>query len=283
MMASRTFRARLLPVLLLLGLARGAAGHGGIHEQIESLTREIGQSSSDAQLYLRRGELHRIHRDWTAALADYAAAARLGPELAQVEFCRGRMLLEAGRPAEAKIALDRFLSGDPRNPEALVARARTLTKLARHEASAEDYTRALEHHAQPKPDLFVERAQAEAAAGRVDAGLRGLDEGIRRFGPLVTLELPAIELELRAHRYDRALARLALVSSQSPRKETWQARQGEILELANRATEALQAYSAALKAIETLPPERRRTAAMMELTERVQSAMARLKTDAGRP
>ena len=113
-------------------------------------------------------------------------------------------------------------------------------------------------------------------------GLRGLDEGIRRLGPLVTLELPAIELELRAGRYDRALARLEQVSSQSPRKETWLARRGEILELANRAPEALAAYSACLEAVEILPPDRRRTAAMTELTERVRSAMSRLRVDSER-
>jgi tetratricopeptide (TPR) repeat protein len=274
--------ARALPALLLCtSLVRDAVSHDGIHEQIEAVTREIGQTP-EPRLYLRRGELHRIHRDWTAALADYAEAARLEPRNELVEFCRGRMFLEAGRLLEAEAALDRHLARNPGNAEALLARARVLSQAGRHEAAAGDYTRAIERFGSAKPDLYVERARAQTAAGRIEAGLLGLDEGIRKLGPLVTLELPAIDLELRLRRCDQALARLDAVSRQSPRKEMWLARRGEILELSGRAAEAADAYAAAMKAIEALALEQRRTAVMVELAGRVQSAQARLRLDTAR-
>jgi tetratricopeptide (TPR) repeat protein len=268
--------------LVCVSLAWEAAAHDGIHEQIEAVTRQIERNPAAPQLYLQRGELHRLHRDWAAALADYAEVARLEPRNEVVEFCRGRMLLEAGRLDEARTTLDRHLARNPTNGEALLARARVLSRLALHEASAADYTRAIERYASPKPDLYVERAHAEVAAGRVERALGGLDEGIRRIGPLVALELPAVDLELRLQRYDRALSRLEAVSSQSPRKETWLARRAEILEQAGRVSEAVQTYSTAMKSIEALPLAQRRTPAMTELETRLRTALVRLASSAGR-
>jgi len=60
--------------------------------------------------------------------------------------------------------------------------------------------------------LEVGRDRALAAEGgdHLDEALRGLDEGIKRLGPIVTLELYAIDLELAHKRYDSALESLGL-------------------------------------------------------------------------
>ena len=49
------------------------------------------QDPNNASLYLKRGELHRIHQDWPAAAADYDRAAQLDPNLAVVDLARGAM------------------------------------------------------------------------------------------------------------------------------------------------------------------------------------------------
>ena len=41
-----------------------------------------------------------------------------------------------------------------------------------------------------------------------DAVVRGLDEGIKKLGPLVTLELCALDIEVKEKQYDDALKRL---------------------------------------------------------------------------
>jgi predicted negative regulator of RcsB-dependent stress response len=103
--------------------------------------------------------------------------------------------------------------------------------------------------------------------------LIGLDEGIKRLGPLVTLQLTAIDLELRRRNYNAALARLDEITSQSDRKETWLVRRGEILKLAGRQEEARAAFNAALVAIESLPPQRRQSRAVTTLQLRARSAL----------
>ena len=250
-----------------------ASAHDGLHEQIARVTARIRREPENASLYLKRGELYRLHRNWLRAAADYDRAARARPRLAVIDFARGRMLFEAGRPREAKIALDRFLRAEPGNAEALTTRGRVLVRLGRHAAGAQDFTRALS--LVPEPELFIERAAALAAAGEPHAAeaLGGLDEGIARYGPLVTLQLPAIELELRGKRYDAALARLETVAGQSTRQESWFARRGDILLRAGRVRAAREAFAAALAALESLPAAHRRTRAAIELEARVRAAL----------
>jgi tetratricopeptide (TPR) repeat protein len=272
--ACMTPRTSILFAALALRAAASFA-HGPVHEQIEALTSRIERTPDDASLYLARGELHRVHRDWSAALADYDAAAKRDPGLSRVDLCRGRTLLEADRPAEAKTALDLFLAREPSSAEGLVARARTLTALNDPDTAARDYTSALERIDSPGPELYIERAQALASIGesRRAEAIQGLDEGIRRLGPLVTLELPAIELDLDAKLYDSALERVERVSSQSQRKERWLVRRGEILSQAGRSLEARAAFAEAITSIEALPSRIRSTRAMADLEARARAAL----------
>ncbi len=252
-------------------LTAPAVAHDGIHEQITEVTRRIERDPKNAALYLKRGELHRLHRDWDRASTDYDRAAQLNPQLAVVDLARGRMLYEAGRPQLAKPLLDRFLARQPKHAEAMVTRARISLKLGQQAEATKDFTAAIALAPQPQPEMYLERAGALTSAGEEfrNEALRGLDEGIEKLGPLVTLQLAAIDLELAQRRYDAALARLDKVAAQSPRKEQWLARRGEILEQAGRKAEARVAFTAALAAIETLPPHRRRVKTTTELETRL--------------
>jgi len=87
--------------------------HESLHEQIAAITAKIKKDPKNASLYLQRGELHRLHRDWIHAAADYDRAARLQPDLMVVDLARGKMLFESGRFHHARFILDRFLSQQP--------------------------------------------------------------------------------------------------------------------------------------------------------------------------
>jgi tetratricopeptide (TPR) repeat protein len=150
-----------------------------------------------------------------------------------------------------------------------------LVKLGEGEAAANDFTRAISRVPDPKPDYYLERAQALVSAGdaHVVYALRGLDEGIRKLGPLIALRVRAIDLELLRKNFDGALTRLEPILAQSPRRETWLARKGDILEQAGRTREAREAYAAALNAIESLPPNHRKTRTMVALENRLRPAL----------
>jgi predicted negative regulator of RcsB-dependent stress response len=103
--------------------------------------------------------------------------------------------------------------------------------------------------------------------------LRGLDEGINRLGPVVTLQLAAIDLEVGRKNYEAALTRLNQIAAQSERKEAWLVRRGDILKLAGRDDEARAAFNAALLAIESLPPAHRQSRSVTALELRARLAL----------
>jgi predicted Zn-dependent protease len=207
-----------------------ARAHEGLHEQIAAITAKIKRDPKNAALYLQRGELHRFHRDWARAAADYDRAERLRPSMNIVKLARGKMLFESGKLQPAKLTLDRFLAQQPDHYDALLTRARVLAKLGDRTNAAKDFTAALALSAVPEPELYLERAKVLP----VDEALRGLDEGINKLGPVVTLQLAAIDLELRRKNYDSALARLDQIAAQAERKEAWLVKRNEILKLAGR-------------------------------------------------
>ena len=152
-------------------------------------------------------------------------------------------------------------------------RARVLAKLGQHQAATDDYATAI-GFGSANPELFIERAAAFRSMGKPEEALRTLDMGIKRLGPLVTFELPAIEVEVSMKRFDDALARIDAVSARLQRKETWLMRRGEVLRKAGREPEAAANYRDALAAIDRLPPSHRSTRATLELEGRIRAALA---------
>jgi predicted Zn-dependent protease len=265
-------------VVSLLCSARPASGHTDIEVQIDDLTRRIQSEPGDATLFLRRGELHRIHRDWSAAQADYRAARRLDPGLLVVDLCLGRMFLDQDRPGRAKDALDRYLSKRPEDAEGLTLRGAALGKMGRLQEGIADYRRALALPAlrTSAPDTYLELVKLLTAAGdeHREEALRTLDEGIAALGPIVSLELPAIELALSLRRFDDALKRVDILASQSGRRERWLLRRAEILRQAGRTQEAAGAYQDVLKLIASLPEKRRAAPDTKEFVAQACKALA---------
>ena len=268
-----------------LAIALGASlraplwAHAGIDEQIERVNGLIAAEPNSASLYVRRGELHRIHRDWPAAEADLLKALALDPDLAIAELCLGRLKLETGKPAEAKPYLDRYLRKRPTDSEALAARGRVLSALGQPLQAAEDLTRCIEDgNREPRPEQYLERARALQAAGKehLPRAIQGLDEGRARLGDPVTLQLLAIDLELERGSFDGALRRVDELARQSVRQEPWLIRRATILEAAGRPAEARASYQRALSAIDALPSARRGTKAVAQLESEARAALQRL-------
>lgn len=270
-MGSRRIGLALI-ALCLLGLP--AVAHEGIYEQIAELTRRIRREPQHPAYYLKRGELFRLLKQWDSALADYDRAATLDPTSVEVEFFRGRMWAEARQPGRARVALDRFLRAKPADMEGRLTRARLFARLGHTAAAVADYSQVIDFSPQPKPDHLIERARVQVTAGEFAAALRGLDEGLTKLGPIVTLQVEAIEIELKNRNLDGALARLDAAAAPSPRREQWLARRGEILLKAGRRAEAKVAFAAALTAIEALPIHLRQVKATIALEKKVRTLLS---------
>lgn len=258
------------------------AAHGDFHSLITLANEDIGKDPSNPDLFLRRGELFRIHQMFAECEADILKAESMSPSLPLLDLCRGRLRMDTAWPLSARAYFDRFLARYPSHVEALTLRSRVWQQLGMPLNAAEDLARATTATPEGAPELYIERAQALAGAGaaHLDTALAVLDDGIKKMGPLVTLQLTAIDIELRRQNFDGALNRVDAVAARSPRKESWLARRGEILLQAGRSDEARQAYQSALAALDTLPPVRRNVPAVMDLEKRIRTELDHLKPGA---
>ncbi len=261
-----------------------ALAHGTLHDQIAGLDRRIAERPRDAELYLKRGDLKRRHRDWAASLADLDRAAALDPRLFEVHHARSRTLLDSDRPADAEAALKRYLAALPEEPgsrerraSALLLRGAANRRLGRPADAAGYYRAAVDLATRPGPQAFLDCARAFDAAGaeHTEAALGCLDDGLKRLGPVVSLARFAIELDVRGKHYNRALERLDRLSELSPRDPSWRVERGEILELAGRLAKAREAFREARAAVAGLPAGRRRSPAVKDLEERIAAGLTR--------
>jgi tetratricopeptide (TPR) repeat protein len=270
-------RFALLLVPLMLAGAEATApiwAHGDVDVQVAALDEKIRLDPQNAVLYLKRGELYRLLRHWTEAESDFTRAERLDGHLAAVHLSRA-LLLESGRPDAALTAVERFLAAEPGRSDAHELRGRILFRLGRHREAIPAFTRAIQLRDDPTADLYLERNEAVLAERpeSLNDAIEGLDEAIARLGPIVTLELPAIDLAVRTRNWKDALRRIDEAAGRSPRPENWLVRRGETLMQAGRHADAQQAFLAALRAIEALPQRQRATTATQQLETQVRKRM----------
>jgi tetratricopeptide (TPR) repeat protein len=265
--------------LMLLLVSLGSAvvqAHGDLQGQIDSVSARIKSDPGNAELYFRRAELYREHEEWSAAIADYDRVEKLAPGNDAVHLGRAKLLLASGRYEAAQGELNRFLAARPDHVDALVTRARVGEKLGQHALAAEDFARAIQLANPPEPEFYLERAQALASAspGHPEAALACLDEGSARLGPLPTLGLAEIDLEVGQRNFEAALARLDQLSAGQKRQEMWLERRGDILVKADRSVSAVLAYRDAQKAIARLPARQQGTQSMQDMQARLKQKIA---------
>jgi len=265
------FVTSLLPCLVVFFLStnNNLCGHGDLEARIQELSRQIATNSTDARLFLERGEVHRLHQDWPAAMADFDRATSLDSGLLAVGLAQARLLADSGRPRESRVAYDVYLRQATNDGVALIERARVRVALHDFESALADYSRAISLLPEPLPEFFIERADLAERGGKADQALSGLDEGIRRLGAIVTLQSRAIELELARGNFDEALRRLETIRARANRQEVWLEKRGQILREAGRETEARVAFEAALQTVAKLPVRLQTTEPMENLKTRV--------------
>ena len=273
------FSGRKSRTILGLGLgivfvfAANVLAHDGLHEQIIAVTKKIAKEPNNANLYLKRAELYRLHEEWKNSEKDFNRAEKLNPNLAVVDLGRGKLWLDAKRFSSAKSALERFLTKEPNSFEAVLTLARVSSKLNQTENAVKYFTQAIALSPKDSAEIYLERSLLLGERGRFDEALRGLDEGIERFGGLVVLQNAAIDLEVKRKHYDAALTRLDKLAATMPRKESFLLKRGEILLKAGKKCEARKAFIESLNAIETLSDFRKNVRALQTMKTHLQNLL----------
>ena len=238
--------------VLMLILSGSALAHGDLDQRIAALTERMSKEPRNASLYLIRGDLHRLHRAWTLAKHDYDRAAALNPKLPTLEFCRARMALDCHHLSRASKSIAAFRERYPHDVEGLLLHARILAATGRGAESLKLLAEA-ETRGRARPDLFIAHATLLRTQGRPKEALRVLKQGLQRCSSALSLELAAMNLELRLGRVDDALGRLTRMEQHSQRKDPWLERRATILNRVGRRVEAAKACRCGLRAIDHLP------------------------------
>ncbi|NND45044.1 MAG: tetratricopeptide repeat protein, partial [Xanthomonadales bacterium] len=139
--------------------------HTDLQLQIAAITRQIEASPDAADLYLKRGDLHRRHQDWDAAAADFASVRRLASGLSETDWFEGRMRVDAGQFEAGERLLSRFLEANPGHTGALQARARSHWGQRAPGAAAHDYQQAIDRSESPAPALYRALVVTQVAMG----------------------------------------------------------------------------------------------------------------------
>lgn len=244
--------------------------HGALHEQIEALSKSIALAPRNPVLYVKRGELHRMHQEWMAAASDFNQALAIDGKTADAVLGLARLASDRGELARAEKLATEFLQTrmDSEVGYRLRAEIRARAGMA---GAAGDWASAIKYSAEPAVEYFLGQAEALALSGG-DA-VSAIDAGVARLGPLVVLEQWAVDYLVKQRRWDAALARQERLVAGAPRKESALTRRAEILLAAGRGGQARAGFQAALAAWEQLPERLRQTKAMVELRARIAAGL----------
>ena len=262
--------------LVFLSLPRAAATHDDLHEQILAVTKKIKAAPRNPTLYLKRAELYRLHKEWKNAEKDFDVTEKLMPDLAAVDLGRGKLWFDARQFSKSKIALEKYLSKEPNSFEGIITFARVCAARKDTERAVKFFSQAIELSPKDSAEIYLERAETLVSANKIDAALSGLDEGIKRFGSLVTLQTAAIDLEVKRKNLDIALGRLDKLAASMPRKESFLFRRGEILLQANRPCEARTALIESRAGFDSLPPSRKNVRAVTDQIAQLRKLLAQI-------
>lgn len=247
--------------------------HGALHEQIEALGKSIALAPRNPALYVKRGELHRMHQDWMAAASDFNQALAIDGKEADAVLGLARLANDRGEWARAEKLATEYLEARTASEVGYRLRAEIRARMgqAGSAGAAGDWAAAIRLSSEPAAEYFLGRAEALALSGG-DA-IAAIDAGVARLGPLVVLDQWAVEYLVKQRRWAAALARQERLVAGAPRKESALTRQAEILLAAGRAAQARAEFQAALAAWDQLPERLRQTKAMGELRARIAAGL----------
>jgi tetratricopeptide (TPR) repeat protein len=266
---------RFFCAVLLTFISSFTYAHGDLDNQIVALSRQIKLTPDDAKLHLKRAELHRQHENWQEALSDYTRALARDTNISGAYLGRANVRMAMGEPVNALREINQFLEIHPAHIDAHLLLARVHTEMGEHAAAAAEYDWVTNHAERPQPEYFLEHANSLNAAGKPLEAIKSLDAAMARLGPLISLAMPAIELERRSERWDAAIERVDSILANTARKETWYALRAEIQRDAKRHDAALADAKKSEAAIQALPINLRNNKAMRELLARVTQLMNR--------
>ena len=264
----------IAPLLHAGALPPAVHAHGDIHARIAQLTARIEEQPREAELYVARGLLHTLHREWAQAIRDYVRARKLDPHRTDIDYLLAKALLEQGQLRRARARILVHLRSAPRDADALVVKARILARLGRRVHAAQALDDAIAQLPHPSPRHFIERARLWVKSDRTRA-LHGLRDAVRRLGPIASVvELGHnISVEYADHR--GALEWIELLPADLRNSPLWLMRTGDAAAHCGKAEQAKRNWILAHDTLQALKPARKQAPAMRRIAAELDERLAR--------
>ena len=229
------------------------SGHPDLDLQIEEISWQISQSPSNADLYLKRGDLFRRHNDWLNAAWDFEKVRELEPDQAQIDWYEGRLEVNEGHWAEGDELLSRFLESNEKHASAYHTRAWARWQLGRPQAAAHDYASAILNSERPAPALYRSLVITQfASGGDLLAQSRAtVDAGLQKFPGEISLLGLAVDLALADKNVDRAARYMGTLSAGLLELPQWTFRQAVLSCLQGDLETAISGFESLLLAAES--------------------------------
>jgi tetratricopeptide (TPR) repeat protein len=229
------------------------SGHPDLDLQIEEISRQILQTPSNVDLYLKRGDLFRRHNDWLNSAQDFSKVRELEPDQAQIDWYEGRLEVNAGRWAEGDKLLSRFLESNEKHSSAYHTRGWARWQLGRPQVAAHDYASAIFNSKRPAPALYRSLVITQfASGGDLLAQSRAtVDAGLQKFPGEVSLLGLGVDLALADENPDQAARYLGTLSPGLLKLPQWTFRQAVLSCLQGDMETAIAGFESLLPATES--------------------------------
>jgi len=213
--------------LLLFACTEPLVAHPGLAVQSEQLDEALSDQPENADLLIRRGDIHRREGNFAAAEQDFAAARLLDPANPELDFFQGRLLLDMGRAEEADAMLGHWIEHHPESASAWAVRGDARMQMEQPLAAAEAYAQAIALSERPSPGVYLLQADALRQAGpeHRQHAFAVIDSALEKFPTEVSLLGLGVDLALESGQPDLAHKYFERVPTAVRKLPQWQARQ----------------------------------------------------------
>ena len=242
-------------------------GHGDLDDQIKNATENIKQEPTDANLYLKRGQLYAQHEAFNPARLDYLQARFLDQNLFITDLLMAQLYAQHNQLDTALIYANTFLKQHPNHSDAFIARAGIYQQSGFPDSCQQDLERAMENLKDPNPGHFMAIADAVLCsdATNYEAALYWLKKGEESLGFDIVIKTKEIDIYLKARQYEQVIQTIDYIMEQFPRKEKWLFQKAIVYEKIGDTGLAQNYYNDTLNAIQQLPKRLQTTKKILEL------------------
>ena len=138
-----------------------ALSDGRLEDAAKAISRLAGSDTADVEAIVLSGRLHLARQELDAAIADFQRALKVAPDVAPIHYYLAAALLQSGKNAEAKAALNTAVSLAPDYPDAVFQ----LSELNIRDGAAGDARELLDRFVKSNPKSIKGHVLLGAALG----------------------------------------------------------------------------------------------------------------------